>query len=315
MIIKVTPDEAVQEFISYLVNEKGYSENTISNYLHDINDFSAFIKTEKMAKDILHISMRHPENYVSYMTNQKYKSTSIRRHISSLSSFYSFCVKNDLFKENFFKDLEKLPKIPKHLPKVINESEIVMLFDACDLENKLGYRNFCILGCLYGCGLRVSELCNMQIRDIDFSERIIRVRGGKGGKDRDVIMYEGLGEMLKHYISVFRPEILYNSKDTENRYVFLNKNGTTLSRVGVRKILEKLVKDAGETFHISPHMLRHSFATALLNNGMDLRTVQELLGHENLSTTQIYTHVSIEKMREDYTKAHPRAIKPSKNKS
>ena len=315
MIIKVTPDEAVQEFISYLVNEKGYSENTISNYLHDINDFSAFIKTEKMAKDILHISMRHPENYVSYMTNQKYKSTSIRRHISSLSSFYSFCVKNDLFKENYFKDLEKLPKIPKHLPKVINESEIVMLFDACDLENKLGYRNFCILGCLYGCGLRVSELCNMQIRDIDFSERIIRVRGGKGGKDRDVIMYEGLGEMLKHYISQFRPEILYNSKDTENRHVFLNKNGTTLTRVGVRKILEKLVKDAGETFHISPHMLRHSFATSLLNNGMDLRTVQELLGHESLSTTQIYTHVTIEKMREDYAKAHPRAQKESKNKS
>ena len=118
MIIKVTPDEAVQEFISYLVNEKGYSENTISNYLHDINDFSTFIKTEKMAKDILHITMRHPENYVSYMTKQKFKSTSIRRHISSLSSFYSFCVKNDLFKENYFKDLEKLPKIPKHLPRL-----------------------------------------------------------------------------------------------------------------------------------------------------------------------------------------------------
>ncbi len=314
MITKVNPEEAVEEFLSYLENEKGYSENTLSNYLHDINDFSAFLKVEKMAKDILHISKRHPEYYVSYLSKDKFKSTSIRRHISSLSSFYNFCVRNEICRENYFKDMD-LPKIPKHLPKVINESEIVMLFDACDLDNKLGYRNFCILGCLYGCGLRVSELCNMEIKDIDFSERIIRVRSGKGGKDRDVIMYEGLGDMLKHYISQFRPEILYNSKDTENRHVFLNKNGTTLTRVGVRKILEKLVKDAGETFHISPHMLRHSFATSLLNNGMDLRTVQELLGHESLSTTQIYTHVTIEKMREDYAKAHPRAQKESKNKS
>lgn len=311
MKIKISPDEAVEEFVSYLENEKGYSENTISNYLHDINDFSAFIKSEKMARDILSISFKHPEYYISYMSKQNLKSTSIRRHISSLSSFYSFLVKNEIGRDNYFKDLD-LPKIPKHLPKRINDNEIVMLFDACDLDNKLGYRNFCILGCLYGCGLRVSELCNMEIKDIDFSERMIRVRSGKGSKDRDVIMYDGLGDMLKHYISVYRPEILYNSKDTENRHVFLNKNGTTLSRVGVRKILEKLVKDAGETFHISPHMLRHSFATALLNNGMDLRTVQELLGHESLSTTQIYTHVSIEKLKEDYTKAHPRALNKTK---
>ena len=314
MKVKISPEEAVEEFLSYLENEKGYSSNTVSNYLHDINDFNNFIKSEKIAKDILHISMRHPSYYISYLSKQGFKTTSIRRHVSSLKSFYTFLVKNEIAVDNYFKDVD-LPKVPKHLPKQINENEITMLFDACDLDNKLGYRNFCILGCLYGCGLRVSELCNMQIKDIDFPERIIRVHYGKGGKDRDVVMYEGLGEMLKHYISIFRPEILYNSKDLDNRHVFLNKNGTTLSRVGVRKILEKLVKDAGETFHISPHMLRHSFATALLNNGMDLRTVQELLGHESLSTTQIYTHVTIEKLKEDYSKGHPRAINDSKKKN
>ena len=120
--------------------------------------------------------------------------------------------------------------------------------------------------------------------------------------------------MLKHYISTYREELLYNSKDLDNRYVFLNKNGTTLTRVGVRKILEKLVKDSSETYHISPHMLRHSFATAMLDGGADLRTVQELLGHESLSTTQIYTHLSMEKIKKDYMNNHPRGEKKPNTK-
>ena len=188
----------------------------------------------------------------------------------------------------------------------ITDDEIIMLFEVCDMETKLGYRNYCILGCLYGCGLRVSELCNMEIKDIDYAKRTIRIHG-KGSKDRDVIMYEGLDEALKHYISTFRVELLYNTKDLENRYVFLNKNGTKLSRVGVRKILEGLVEKAGEHFHISPHMLRHSFATALLKNGADLRSVQELLGHESLSTTSIYAHVDYNMMMKEYQLSHPRA--------
>ena len=233
--------------------------------------------------------------------------------MSALSSFYAFLVKEEIMKENFFEDLES-PKIPKRLPKLIKENEVMMLFEICDLNNKLGYRNYCILGCLYGCGLRVSELCNMQIKDIDFNERVIKIHG-KGSKDRVVIMYDDLASSLKHYISTFRLELLYNSKDTENRYVFLNKNGTQLSRVGVRKILEKLVLECGETFHISPHMLRHSFATALLNNGADMRSVQELLGHESLSTTQVYTHVSYDAIKSSYQIAHPRAMKIEEKKN
>lgn len=306
--------EALNDFLIYLSSEKGYSENTILGYKNDILEFINFLESERMAKDIFSIrKARVCQNYISYMSREGLKSTSIHRHISSLSSFYDYLIKEELVSDNFFKEIDT-PKTPKRLPKIIREEEIKMLFEICDLDNKLGYRNYCILGCLYGCGLRVSELCNMEIKDIDFNERLIRIHG-KGSKDRDVIMYEELADSLKHYISTFRVELLYNSKDLNNRNVFLNKNGTKLTRVGVRKILDKLVSDCGEAFHISPHMLRHSFATSLLNNGADIRSVQELLGHESLSTTQIYTHVGMDAMKKSYYLAHPRANKkPSEKK-
>ena len=309
----ISDEEALNEFIINLRDVKNYSSNTIDSYQNDILEFKSFLKTEGMAKGLMFIrNQKVAQNYVSYLSKKGLASTSIHRKISSLSSFYDFLVNEEMFQTNFFKDLEE-PKIPKRLPKVITNDEIQMLMDSCDKDNKLGYRNYCILGCLFGCGLRVSELCNMEIKDIDFIERTIKING-KGNKDRIVIMYDDLAKSLKHYISTFRVDLLYNSKSTENRHVFLNKNGTTLTRVGVRKILEKTVSDCGETFHISPHMLRHSFATALLNSGMDLRYVQELLGHESLSTTQIYTHVGYETIKKSYTIAHPRAMKLNEKK-
>ena len=309
----ISDEEALNEFIINLRDVKNYSSNTIDSYQNDILEFKSFLKTEGMAKGLMFIrNQKVAQNYVSYLSKKGLASTSIHRKISSLSSFYDFLVSEEMFQTNFFKDLEE-PKIPKRLPKVITNDEIQMLMDSCDKDNKLGYRNYCILGCLFGCGLRVSELCNMEIKDIDFIERTIKING-KGNKDRIVIMYDDLAKSLKHYISTFRVDLLYNSKSTENRHVFLNKNGTTLTRVGVRKILEKTVSDCGETFHISPHMLRHSFATALLNSGMDLRYVQELLGHESLSTTQIYTHVGYETIKKSYTIAHPRAMKLNEKK-
>lgn len=309
----MTDQEAIIEFENYLLGIKNYSQNTIDGYKKDIEDFHSFLITEKMAAGLLKIrNERVCRNYISYLSSQKLASSSIHRKLSALTSFYNFLLKEEIVKDNFFLNVEA-PKIPKRLPKMIKEQEVMMLFESCDLENKLGYRNYCLLGCLYGCGLRVSELCNIEIKDVDFIDRTIKIRG-KGNKDRIVVMYEELAQSLKHYISTFRLELLYNSLDTENRYLFLNKNGTQLSRVGVRKILDKLVSDCGETFHISPHMLRHSFATALLNNGADMRSVQELLGHESLSTTQIYTHVSFDAIRNSYEIAHPRASKIKENK-
>ncbi len=312
-------EEAILEFLNYLASIKNYSDNTIDAYKFDILEFKDFIHNEKMAADLLKIRNKTIcKNYISYLSNVeydkqkhlKYSNTSIKRKISSLSSFYSYLEKEELIDKNLFLDVDT-PKKPKRLPKIIKNSEIEAMLDACDLENKYGYRNYCILLLLFTSGLRVSELCGLEIKDIDFNERTIKIKG-KGSKDRIVILNEEVSPHLKHYISTFRNDLLYNSKDLENRHVFLNKNGTTLTRVGVRKILDKIVLDSGDTFHISPHMLRHSFATTLLNNGMDLRSVQELLGHENLSTTQIYTHVSYEQMQNVYSNAFPRSQKITK---
>lgn len=305
-------EELIEDYLKSLSNIEGYSENTVLAYKNDIYEFLSFLRDEKMAKGLLYLRNKNiARNYLSYLGRSEIKSSSIHRKISSLSSFYHYLYNEGLVEHNYFNNLE-LPKTPKRLPHMVKDDEIMMLFNSCDLEDKLGFRDYCILGCLYGCGLRVSELCNMQIKDIDFIERKIKIRG-KGNKDRIVIMYPELSDMLKHYISTYRLELLYLSKDEENRYVFLNKNGTTLTRVGVRKILEKLVNKCGETYHISPHMLRHSFATALLNNGADLRSVQDLLGHSSLSTTQIYTHVADEAIRKSYEESFPRAKKENKN--
>lgn len=311
----MTDEEAITEFLNYISAVKGYSENTVVSYQNDINDFVSFLKSERMGS-LFKLRKAVPRNYVAYLSRRGMAESSIHRHVSSLSSFYDYFYRDEVIDENYFKDVEE-PKIPKRLPNTIKEAEIKMLFESCDLENKLGYRNYCILGVLYGCGLRVSELCSIQIKDIDFINREIRVTG-KGSKDRVVIMYPELADCLKHYISTFRVELLYNSKDLDNRYVFLNKNGTQLTRVGVRKILEKMVSDCGEYFHISPHMLRHSFATTLIAHGADIRSVQELLGHESLSTTQIYAEVDYATMKKEYTLSHPRANKKdfiNKNKS
>lgn len=301
----MTDDEAILEYLNYLSAVKGYSDNTIESYKNDIIEFQAFLKTERMASSILRIRQMIPTNYVSYLSRQDLKTSSIHRKVSSLTSLYNYLLSQSLVRENFFLNVE-IPKMPKRIPKDIKNEEIMMLLEACDMNSKLGYRNYCLLSCLYACGIRVSELCNMQIKDIDFNERIIRIHG-KGSKEREVFITPSLSNHLKHYISTFRVELLYNSKDLENRNVFLNKNGTSLTRVGVRKILEKMVENAGEHFHISPHMIRHCFATELLNNGFDIRSVQELLGHESLSTTQIYASVDYERMNKEYLLSHPRA--------
>ena len=301
-------EEAIAKFLDYLANIKNYSSHTVISYHKDINEFKDFIHQERMAAGLSQIrNNRICKNYISYLSSQSLACSSISRKLSSLRSFYDFLLKNEDVKMNFFDEVEA-PKAPKRLPKMIKENEIDMLFSICDQNTPLGLRNYCILEVLYGCGLRVSELCNLEIKDIDFNEYTILVHG-KGSKDRVVIMYEQMADDLRRYISTFRLDLLYLSKDQKNRTVFLNKNGTSLTPRGVRVILNKLIADCGESFHLSPHMLRHSFATALLNRGADLRSVQELLGHENLSTTQIYTHVTFENVKKSYELSHPRAQK------
>ena len=309
----MTDIEVIEKFLNYLEIEKAYSINTVSSYEVDLKEFSKFLSDEKMAKSLLTIKKAVARFYVNYLSRQNIKESSIHRKLSALSSFYDYLLREKLVEINIFKDLDNVPKIPKRLPGLIRNEEIKMLFEACDLNTNLGYRNYLLLGILYGCGLRVSEICNLQIKDFDVPARNIRIFG-KGKKERVVIFYEELAPMIRHYLTKVRADLSYHAKDKEDRTFFLNKNGDPLTRVGVRKILEGLVKSCGETYHISPHMLRHSFATALLNNGCDIRSVQELLGHASLSTTQIYTHVTFKKMQEDYQLSHPRAMKTNDKK-
>lgn len=182
----------------------------------------------------------------------------------------------------------------------------MMMLNSIDKNSSLGFRNYLLIKLMYATGLRVSEVCALEIKDIDYSRESIRVRSGKGNKDRDVLVFEELLVDLKHYINNERVELLLRGHDGNLRVLFLNKNGSALTERGVRVILNSVIDKMGETFKITPHMLRHSFASSMLNNGADLRTVQELLGHENLSTTQIYTHVSEEKLKEAYKEAFPR---------
>lgn len=296
----------VEAYLVYLEAVKNYSKNTIISYKNDILEFNDFVVSERFAKNLITIrNDRVCKSFIASLNLKGEAETSINRKLSCLKGFYEYLVSNGVIKENYFLDIKSL-KVPKRLPKIIKDREIEMMLDACDLNKALGYRNHLIILMLYGLGLRVSELCNLKINDIDFSREEVLIHG-KGSKDRYLILIPEISANLKHYLANERISLLVKSRDFNNKYVFLNNKGGTLTTRGVRVILDGVIEKCGETFHITPHMLRHSFATALLNNGADLRSVQELLGHENLSTTQIYTHVSYETMKKQYQNAFPRA--------
>ncbi len=304
----MTDEDLLLDYESYLYSIKNYSNNTIISYLNDIKEFKNFIIDEHMAPSLSALRNDRPgKNFISSLSYKGEATSSINRKLSAIRSFYNYLLKQKVIKVNYFIDIEG-PKLAKRLPKIINNEELKILFDSIDTSNTLGYRNYVILEVLFACGLRVSELCNMKIKDIEFAELEIKING-KGNKDRIVLMYDDLSKRLKHYITYERVDLLSKSDNPDNRNVFLNNKGSSLTTRGVRVILNKIITDAGENFKLSPHMLRHSFATALLNNGADLRSVQELLGHESLSTTQIYTHVSYDAIRNQYMQAHPRARK------
>lgn len=302
----MTDDEALMNFVDYLSSVRNYSENTVISYKTDILEFSDFIKKKKMAPSLTRIMNPLPaKNYLIYMNSLKYSATTINRHLSSLRTFYDFLMKRHVVEKNFFEEIASIKK-PKRLPEILKNKEIMDMMNSIDQKTPMGLRNYLIVSILYGCGLRVSEMCALEISNLDFSNETIHIHG-KGDKDRIVIMYDELKEKLLKYISFERIELLKKGDNIEIRYLFINNHGGNLTPRGVRVILNTIIDKMGETYKITPHMLRHSFATALLDNGADLRSVQELLGHSNLSTTQIYTHVSVEKMKSEYMAAHPRA--------
>ena len=293
-VIDTCEDKNIKFYLEYLKYERRVSDNTVESYGENLKKL-----TQNLNKDILSLTTSDIRMILNNMeTSPKTKA----HYLSVLNSFYNYMIFNGIIKNNPCSGI-RLPKLEKKLPNYLTIEEIDKLLDI-KLIKPIDYRNKAMLEVLFATGTRISELINLTLNQIDYNECIIRVLG-KGKKDRIIPIGNTAMEYLKLYINEYRGFIL---KTKNSEYVFINKNGTKISRQGFFKILKKLVKEAGIEKDVSPHTLRHSFATYLLNNGADLRIIQELLGHENLVTTEIYSHLSNKKIEEDY-QHHPRAHK------
>lgn len=289
-------------YISYLESEKGMSPHTVIAYSNDVSDFLLFLAEmgfDEKAEDVDHLVVRH---YMSVLQKKGISKTSMARKMSSLRSFYRYLLREDIVKENPM-TLVSAPKEYKKLPKFLHCEEVEALLASTD-NSTVGLRDCAIIEVLYGGGLRVSELCSLKVPQILFGIKALRVVG-KGSKERMVPLGACAIEALTAYLEKSRPKLLKNEKE---KGLFLNqRGGGALTERAIRDILNKYIKKTAVNLKISPHMLRHSFATHMLENGADIRIIQELLGHEKLSTTQIYTHITKSHMQEVYKKSHPRS--------
>ncbi len=285
----------IEKFVRYLEIEKNYSRHTIVNYRLDLEGFKAFLG-EKNIEDIDYLVLR---KYLALLKEKNIASRSVSRRLSALRSFFKFLTREGFLKVNPI-SIVSSPKQEKHLPIFLTEAEVMKLIDAAlpkPEADEAALRDRAILETFYSTGMRISELVSLSMPDIDFISGVIKVMG-KGKKERIVPVGE-------HAIKAIRQYLEKRAKQTD--VLFLNKNGRRITDRGVRGIVAKYIRLACLRQGVSPHTLRHSFATHLLNHGADLRSVQELLGHANLSTTQIYTHLTTEKLKSVYDKAHPRA--------
>lgn len=287
----------VEEFMNYLLIDRKYSSNTISSYRNDLDIFVCFVKKNNFK--LLKINKDNIKNYIKYLNDINDNERTIAHQISVLRSFFKFLMINKYITSNPMEYIE-LPKLKKALPSVLSIEEVDNLLDI-KLNTMYDYRNKAMLELMYATGLRVSELVNLKTNDVDLDNCITRTVG-KGSKERIIPFGDYALDALNKYITIYRNQFL---KKEINDYLFLNNHGKRLTRQGLFKMLEKLAQEKNIKTEFSPHTLRHSFATHLLNGGADLRSIQEMLGHSNLSTTQIYTHISKQELRNKYNESHP----------
>lgn len=298
-------EELIEQFLNYMSVERNYSEYTISNYRNDIEEFKDYLHREQFGTlDKIEVN-NAARYYLAFLNNKKLRTRSVARKMSSLRSFYRFLINEGIMEVNIFAEINS-PKLEKILPKFLYEEEINEMFNSINTDTLLGKRDYAILEFMYGTGVRVSELCSIEIDDIDYINKQVIILG-KGNKERYLPLHDLIIDALDIYVNEARLELQMRNKKSISNKLFLNHHGGDLTTRGVRVILENIVKKTSDNFHISPHMLRHSFASSMLNAGADLVTVQELLGHENLSTTQIYTHISKEQVKKEYMDKFPRA--------
>lgn len=292
--------EYVNMFLNYLAYEKNFSNYTVLNYKEDLNKFMEFSNENRVT--INQIDSNFIRQYLLYLHNQKLAKTTICRHISTLRTFFKYLTRKKMIKDNPMVLISN-PKVNKTLPKFLYKEELDTILNIPDKESVIGIRDSLILELFYSTGIRVSELSNLKIKNINFSEKKILILG-KGNKERIVLYGETCSKLLNLYIDKSRIKLLNGN---ESEYLFINKRGHRLDENTIRVIIKKIVKQSHLNVKLTPHVLRHTFATDLLNNGADLRSVQELLGHENLKTTEIYTHISNDRLKQVYNRCHPRA--------
>lgn len=295
------PAEALTHFIKYVQLEKNFSIHTVREYEADIKQFLHFLDQEGVYC-LTDVEYLHARLYVTKLYEENMARTSISRKISSIRSFFRFLNREVDLDDAPFRSLYH-PKKEERLPSFFYEEELQQLFAASSGEDEKSIRNMAILELLYATGIRVSECVSIEVNQIDFAYSILRVMG-KGRKERIVPFGQYAHDALRRYMAEVRPKLM---KAKDHQRLFVNMRGGELTARGVRHILSEMMEEASLHSKIYPHMLRHTFATHLLNNGADLRTVQELLGHAHLSSTQVYTHVTKEHLRNTYMNTHPRA--------
>ncbi len=293
-------EEIQQAYLYMLKVEKQFSEHTLKSYHDDLEQFNAFLSQEYL--ELSAFEYKDARNYLSFLYSKNLKRTSVSRKISTLRSFYEYWMTQDEQIINPFIQLVH-PKKEQYLPHFFYEEEMEALFDTVEKDPKKGLRDRVILELLYATGIRVSELVHIKERDLDMNLPGVKVLG-KGGKERFIPFGEFCRQSIERYIESFKPKM-----NKAHSYLLVNMNGAPITERGVRYVLNDVVKRTAGVTDIHPHKLRHTFATHMLNQGADLRTVQSLLGHVNLSTTGRYTHVTNDQLKKVYLNAHPRAKK------
>ena len=291
----------INNYLEYLRVVRKYSDKTILSYYDDLVEYQEFLQNNFI--NILDINDKVVKDYLKYLYSRNITKTSISRKLSSIRGLYNYLTNEDIITNNYFSKISN-PKREKHLPKFLKNEEIDKILLVCENNTPLEERDTLVLELLYATGLRVSELVNIKISDINKSDKSIKVLG-KGSKERIVLYNNHTKVALDKYLS----DGYHSLNKKNNGYLILNNRGDRISDRYIRDIINKYVKKAGLDIKISPHTLRHTFATDMLEEGSDLMTVKELLGHESLNTTSIYTHITNEQIRKTYNNAHPRAKK------
>jgi tyrosine recombinase xerC len=282
----------VDKFLFFLKVELNYSELTIKSYQLDLTDFFEYIESKKI--NYLTITNHDVRGYLKYLDSCNLKNSTISRRISTLRTFYNYLVDENIVENNVFHNVRN-PKLEKKLPNYLNYNEMEELLESIDISTTEGLEKRLLIEMFYSTGCRVSEMINVKISDIDFTNKTIRIMG-KGSKERIVYFGDYASKYLDNYLSKVKCD----------KYLFTNKKGEKLTINEVEQIVKDIMKHISIKTHVTPHTLRHTFATHLLNNGADIKTVQELLGHANLSTTGIYTHVSSDRLKDIYFKTFKR---------